>query len=195
MVAHEWGHAIQARLDSSLVAQAEELQADCLGAAALYGAAADGNLEFDAGDEQELVTSLSALADQMPWTMTSDHGDAFQRVQWFTLGRNGGVNACHDVLVDPSASTVPHLDRGPRRPRRSRHRPEDQRPPARSGLPADTRPDRPRDRAGSAWHPRSPRSVVPGQPGRTTGRPEAGATALAPALISRSTAGTGDCAS
>lgn len=107
VVAHEWGHAIQARLDSSLVAQAEELQADCLGAAALYGAAAAGNLEFDAGDEQELVSSLSALADQMPWTMTSDHGDAFQRVQWFTLGRNGGVNACHDVLVDPSASTVP----------------------------------------------------------------------------------------
>lgn len=107
VVAHEWGHAIQARLDGTLVAQADELQADCLGAAALYGAAADGTLEFDMGDEQELVTSLSALADQMPWTMTSDHGDAFQRVQWFTLGRNGGVNACLDVLEDPSASTAP----------------------------------------------------------------------------------------
>ena len=107
VVAHEWGHAIQARLDSSLVAQAEELQADCLGAAALYGAFHDGTLEFDSTDEPELITSLTALADQMPWTMTSDHGDAFQRVQWFTLGRNGGVNACHDVLVDPSASTVP----------------------------------------------------------------------------------------
>lgn len=107
VVAHEWGHAIQARLDGTLVAQADELQADCLGAAALYGAEADGTLEFDLGDEQELVTSLSALADQMPWTMTSDHGDAFQRVQWFTLGRNGGVNACIDVLQDPSASTVP----------------------------------------------------------------------------------------
>ena len=107
VVAHEWGHAIQARLDGTLVAQADELQADCLGAAALYGAAADETLTFDLGDEQELVTSLSALADQMPWTMTSDHGDAFQRVQWFTLGRNGGVNACIDVLQDPSASTVP----------------------------------------------------------------------------------------
>jgi len=107
VIAHEWGHAIQARLEGSLVAQAQELQADCLGAAALYGAVADGTLEFDAGDEQELVTSLSALSDQMPWTMTADHGDAFQRVQWFTLGRNGGVNACHDVLVDPSASTAP----------------------------------------------------------------------------------------
>ena len=107
VIAHEWGHAIQARLDGTLVAQADELQADCLGAAALYGAQADGTLTFDMGDEQELVTSLSALADQMPWTMTSDHGDAFQRVQWFTLGRNGGVNACIDVLQDPSASTVP----------------------------------------------------------------------------------------
>ena len=107
VIAHEWGHAIQARLDGTLVAQADELQADCLGAAALYGAAADGTLTFDMGDEQELVTSLSALADQMPWTMTADHGDAFQRVQWFTLGRNGGVNACLDVLQDPSASTAP----------------------------------------------------------------------------------------
>lgn len=107
VIAHEWGHAIQARLDGTLVAQADELQADCLGAAALYGAKADGTLEFDLGDEQEMVTSLSALADQMAWTMTSDHGDAFQRVQWFTLGRNGGVNACLDVLEDPSASTVP----------------------------------------------------------------------------------------
>lgn len=107
VIAHEWGHAIQARLDGTLVAQADELQADCLGAAALYGAAADGSLTFDMGDEQELVTSLSTLADQMPWTMTADHGDAFQRVQWFTLGRNGGVNACIDVLQDPSASTVP----------------------------------------------------------------------------------------
>ncbi|HEY5882991.1 MAG TPA: hypothetical protein VIU11_29070, partial [Nakamurella sp.] len=56
VVAHEWGHAIQAQLDSSLVAQAEELQADCLGAAALYGAFHDGTLEFDTTDEPELIT-------------------------------------------------------------------------------------------------------------------------------------------
>jgi predicted metalloprotease len=112
VVAHEWGHAVQARLDPSLVASAYELQADCLGAAALYGAVADGTLQFDMGDDTELITSLTALADQMPWTMSSDHGDPFQRVQWFTLGRNNGVNGCHDVLETSTGpvATAPFND-------------------------------------------------------------------------------------
>ena len=107
VIAHEWGHAIQERLDSSLVAEGDELQADCLGAAALFGAAADGTLTIEAGDEKEMVNSLSALADEMAWTSSADHGDPFQRVQWFTLGRNGGVNACHDVLETPGATEAP----------------------------------------------------------------------------------------
>ncbi len=96
VVAHEWGHAIQARLEDDLVATAEELQADCLGAAAMYGAVADKTLELEPGDDQELIGSLTTLADQMPWTMASDHGDPFQRVEWFTKGRNGGVPACFE---------------------------------------------------------------------------------------------------
>jgi predicted metalloprotease len=107
IVAHEWGHAVQARLDSTYIAEAKELQADCLAGAALYGAAADGRLDLEAGDEQEIVNSLSLVSDQMPWTMVADHGDPFQRVQWFNLGRNAGVNACFDVIADPSASTAP----------------------------------------------------------------------------------------
>ena len=43
VIAHEWGHAIQDRLDTAWSRSAEELQADCLAAAALYGAAADGS--------------------------------------------------------------------------------------------------------------------------------------------------------
>ena len=54
VVSHEWGHAIQARLDPSLVAPRMELQADCLAGAALYGAAEDGSLEFDSDDQEEL---------------------------------------------------------------------------------------------------------------------------------------------
>jgi len=97
VIAHEWGHAIQARLDTGLVAVADELQADCLGAAALFGAVADGTLELEEGDEREMISSLNVLADDMAWTMTSDHGDSFQRVEWFTIGRNGGVQACFDA--------------------------------------------------------------------------------------------------
>jgi predicted metalloprotease len=96
VVAHEWGHAIQARLEDDLVATAQELQADCLGAAAMYGAVADGTLELEPGDDQELIGSLTTLADEMPWTMAADHGDPFQRVEWFTKGRNGGVPACFE---------------------------------------------------------------------------------------------------
>ena len=46
VIAHEWGHAIQARLEARPGRQAEELQADCLGAAALYGAVADSTLNL-----------------------------------------------------------------------------------------------------------------------------------------------------
>lgn len=94
VVAHEWGHAIQARLSLALRTQAAELQADCLAGATLYGAAADGNLQFEEGDEKELVRALSDLADETPWTETTDHGDPFERVEWFNDGRRGGVTAC-----------------------------------------------------------------------------------------------------
>jgi hypothetical protein len=46
----------------------------------------------------------------MAWTMSTDHGDPFQRVQWFTLGRNGGVTACLDAVPTsggPTPSTGP----------------------------------------------------------------------------------------
>ena len=55
VVAHEWGHAIQARLDQSLVSEQSELQADCLAGAALFGAAADGSVQFEQGDQAEIA--------------------------------------------------------------------------------------------------------------------------------------------
>lgn len=114
VVAHEWGHAVQARLEPALVAESFELQADCLAAAALFGSQADGVLDIEEGDEKEMVSSLSVLADEMPWTSSSDHGDPFQRVEWFALGRDGGVEACLDAVgssVDtgsgPSRTAMP----------------------------------------------------------------------------------------
>jgi hypothetical protein len=104
VVAREWAQAMQARLDPSLLATGEQLQADCLAAAAIFGAQADGTLELEPGDENELIGSLTALADSSPWTSSTDHGDSFERVQWFTLGRSGGVNACHDVLAPADAA-------------------------------------------------------------------------------------------
>ena len=94
VVAHEWGHAIQARLDPSLVARRIELQADCLAGAALYGAAEDGTVKFESDDQEELSDSLEALADDTPWTDTRDHGDATERVEAFSIGRDDGVTGC-----------------------------------------------------------------------------------------------------
>lgn len=94
IVAHEWAHAIQYRLDPSLQILADELQADCMAGAVLYGAARDGTLIFEDGDEQEIVRGLAQLADKTPWTMQSDHGSALERAENFALGRAGGVNAC-----------------------------------------------------------------------------------------------------
>ena len=73
-----------------------ELQADCLAGAVLYGAASD---DADAassrtGDEKEIVDGLNFIADEVPWGMTGDHGDSFQRIEAFNLGRTAGVPGC-----------------------------------------------------------------------------------------------------
>lgn len=94
IVAHEWGHAIQFRLSRELQTPAAELQADCFAAAALYGAARDGVITFEDGDEKEISSGLIEVADETPFTNEGDHGDAFQRIQAFAQGRAGGVQGC-----------------------------------------------------------------------------------------------------
>jgi len=94
IIAHEWGHAIQARLDRALVSVAAELQADCLAGAALQGAAQDGSITVEPGDSEELARTLAAVADDYPWTTESDHGNAEQRISAFDTGARGGPTAC-----------------------------------------------------------------------------------------------------
>jgi len=94
IIAHEWGHAIQARMRTSQVSVAAELQADCLAGAALQGAVDDGDLRLEPGDEEEIATTLEVVADDFPWTDQSSHGNAAQRTQAFQLGVDGGPEAC-----------------------------------------------------------------------------------------------------
>jgi predicted metalloprotease len=94
IIAHEWAHAIQARLDRSMVSVAAELQADCLAGAALQGAADAGDLVIEPGDSEELARTLAAVADDYPWTKESDHGSAEERTAAFDTGVRGGVQAC-----------------------------------------------------------------------------------------------------
>ena len=94
IIAHEWAHAIQARLERDQVSPAAELQADCLAAASIFGAAERNLVTIEPGDTEELARTLAAVADDYPWTDESDHGDARQRTASFGTGARGGVDAC-----------------------------------------------------------------------------------------------------
>lgn len=94
VIAHEWAHAVQARLDPELSAASPELQADCIAGATLYGAAADGTLLFEEQDENELTSAMAFLGDATPWTDPTSHGTAMERMEHFIAGRNGSVGAC-----------------------------------------------------------------------------------------------------
>jgi uncharacterized protein len=94
IIAHEWAHAIQARLERDQVSVAAELQADCLAGATLFGAAERGLVELEPGDTEELAQTLAAVADDFPWTSERDHGNAQERISSFNAGAEGGVRAC-----------------------------------------------------------------------------------------------------
>lgn len=94
VIAHEWAHAIQARIGRSFTLMADELQADCLAGATLFDAAADGDLIFEPGDQKELASALSTLADETSWTQSDDHGDPFERISFFDQGRLHRLSAC-----------------------------------------------------------------------------------------------------
>lgn len=94
VVAHEWGHAIQSRLDVGLQDVATELQADCLAGAELHGAANDDEIYFEQGDAEELSNAIYSVSDNLPWTNPGDHGNADERSSAFVQGWDGGVHAC-----------------------------------------------------------------------------------------------------
>jgi len=94
IIAHEWGHAIQARLQRDQVSVRAELQADCLAGATLFGAAEGGMVDLEPGDTEELAQTLAAVADDFPWTKESDHGNARERTANFSRGARDGVKAC-----------------------------------------------------------------------------------------------------
>jgi predicted metalloprotease len=94
VIAHEWGHAIQARLRRDQVSVAAELQADCLAGATLQGSVDDRKLILEPGDTEEISATLASVADDFPWSNTASHGDAQQRTNAFATGAQGGLRAC-----------------------------------------------------------------------------------------------------
>ena len=94
VVAHEWAHAVQARLDRSEVSVAAELQADCLAGASLRGAADQGLVDIEPGDSEEITQGLTVAADDSSWVDASSHGNGQERIGAFSDGVEGGVSAC-----------------------------------------------------------------------------------------------------
>ena len=105
IVAHEWGHAIAGQLPRELNSAAYELQADCLGGAALAGAIRDGLLTWESGDDAEVDNGLMFIAQNAPAWGTeyidvngnkriSEHGSAQERQASFWHGAANGVPSC-----------------------------------------------------------------------------------------------------
>ncbi len=94
IIAHEWGHAVQARLRRGQVSVAAELQADCLAGVALQGSVNDGELSLEPGDAQEIQQTLVVVSDAFPWTDQRSHGNAQQRIAAFSQGAARGLDAC-----------------------------------------------------------------------------------------------------
>jgi predicted metalloprotease len=94
IIAHEWGHAMQARVNKAYVSRAAELQADCLAGAALTGAVAKGVLVAQPSAAEHIEQTLAAIGDRFPWASAEDHGNALERVRAYRLGQRGGRAAC-----------------------------------------------------------------------------------------------------
>jgi predicted metalloprotease len=97
ILAHEWGHAVQAQLDSaSLIGLFRENMADCLAGAITQQAAFDKHL--DKGDLEEAKFALITGGDApgKAWMVFDPgaHGTASTRVGEFLKGYQGGVRAC-----------------------------------------------------------------------------------------------------
>ena len=99
VIAHEWGHAIQAQLGllSPSSSLENELQADCLaGAYARY--ANDVSQILEPGDYEEGRRLFSLIGD--PEGLDADdelaHGTAAQRVASYETGFREGVDGCFD---------------------------------------------------------------------------------------------------
>lgn len=95
IMAHEWGHLVQANLgireEYSIY---QELQADCLAGSYAVYLQERGNLEE--GDLEEGLRQMYAIGDsaRTPWFHENAHGTGEQRYEAFLLGFENDVDTC-----------------------------------------------------------------------------------------------------
>jgi predicted metalloprotease len=105
VMAHEWGHAIQARFGLQGPTILFEQQADCFAGAWVGHLAQGGNPNLVIGDNEvnQAINAMIAVRDE-PGSAASDpaaHGSAFDRVGAFQQGYVSGVIACAGYENDP----------------------------------------------------------------------------------------------
>ena len=103
VLAHEWGHLIQNRLELDFpITYEQELNADCLAGAWLGGMEDEGLLDGRApgerGDIDEAIESIFSLGDSpdTPFEDPEAHGQPEERVDALGTGYEGGVEACDE---------------------------------------------------------------------------------------------------
>lgn len=96
VLAHEWGHAIQARSNFTARTVTKELQADCFAGGWAKHAQSSGAYEVNAAELDNALAGILELRDS-PGTSNIDpsaHGSGFDRVSAFQDGYDNGPTAC-----------------------------------------------------------------------------------------------------
>jgi len=114
VVAHEWGHHVQAKLGFDLgvvpyrageVAPIElEQQADCLAGAYAVDAELTGWLDAGDIDEALAITEISGDPPGTAWDDPRAHGTGAVRIDAFLTGYNAGITGCDLDLSAASAA-------------------------------------------------------------------------------------------
>jgi predicted metalloprotease len=102
VMAHEWGHAVQARSNFTARTVTSELQADCFAGAWSKHAQDDGVFDVSAADLDLALAGVLDLKDT-PGTSKLDpdaHGSGFDRVSAFQDGYDNGLEKCKNYRDD-----------------------------------------------------------------------------------------------
>jgi predicted metalloprotease len=110
VLAHEWGHAIQARANFQGPTVLKEIQADCFAGAWSAHAAKGGPFKPSNDDLDSALAGFLFLRDE-PGTEKREpqaHGSGFDRVNSFRTGFDNGVGACKGYRNgDPPIVEIP----------------------------------------------------------------------------------------
>jgi predicted metalloprotease len=114
ILAHEWGHAVQARSNFTARTVTKELQADCFAGAWAKHAQDDKVFDVSSAELDSALAGIVAELRDTPGTSNIDphaHGSGFDRVGAFQDGYDSGLSRCKDYRDDnPIVVELPFND-------------------------------------------------------------------------------------